>query len=126
MKEQGLTINKLGLKVEHLTGMLTMIDAAAITGKIAKTLLIDIIKTGNSPEALVKEKGLEQISDTGEIEKAIDIVILENQKIVSDFKNGRDNAIMALMGKVMAKTKGKADPKKVNEVLREKLKRVKQ
>ena len=48
-------------------------------------------------------------------------MILENQKIVSDFKNGRDNAIMALMGKVMAKTKGKADPKKVNEILREKL-----
>ena len=121
MKEQGLTINELGLKVEHLTGMLRMIDAATITGKVAKTLLNNIIKTGTSPEALVKEKGLEQISDTGEIEKAIDSAILENQKMVSDFKGGRDNAIMALVGKVMAKTKGKANPKKVNEILREKL-----
>ncbi|MDP8230214.1 MAG: Asp-tRNA(Asn)/Glu-tRNA(Gln) amidotransferase subunit GatB [Candidatus Gorgyraea atricola] len=121
MKERNLTIGKLSLKVEHLTGMLKMIDSGAITGKVAKTLLIDMIESAKDPAALVKEKGLEQISDQGAIEKAIDEVIAENAKIVNDFKSGKENAIMALVGKVMAKTKGKADPKKVNEILRNKL-----
>ena len=72
--------------------------------------------------ALVKEKGLEQISEEGEIEKAIEEVIAENPKIVDDFKGGKSNAIMALVGKVMAKTKGKANARSVNEILRKLLK----
>lgn len=122
MSENVLSINDLGLKTEHLAGMLKMIDEAIISGKIAKTLLIEMIKTGKNARSLVKEKNLEQISDEGIIQKTIDEVISENQKIVDDFRGGKENAVMALMGKVMAKTKGKANPKKVNEVLRKKLK----
>ncbi|MBU1146900.1 MAG: Asp-tRNA(Asn)/Glu-tRNA(Gln) amidotransferase subunit GatB [Candidatus Omnitrophica bacterium] len=121
MKEKNLTIGKLNLKVEHLTGMLKMIDSGTITGKVAKTLLIDVIENAKDPAALVKEKGLEQISDHGAIEKTVDEVIAENVKIANDFKGGKENALMALVGKVMAKTKGKANPKKVNEILRNKL-----
>ncbi|MFC1621705.1 Asp-tRNA(Asn)/Glu-tRNA(Gln) amidotransferase subunit GatB [Candidatus Omnitrophota bacterium] len=122
MKEKNVTIDKLGLKVEHLAGMLKMIDSGAITGKVAKTLLVDMIESAKDPATLVKEKGLEQISDHSAIEKVIDEVISENAKIANDFKSGKQNAIMALVGKVMAKTKGKANPKKVNEILRLKLK----
>ena len=96
-----------------------------MTAPIAKTLFIEVIQTGKDPEALVKEKGLEQISDTGLIESEIGRVIAENPKSVEDFKNGKDNAIMFLVGKVMQKTKGRANPNKVNEMLREKLKGVK-
>ncbi len=122
MKEYNLSIKDLNLKPEHLSGMLKMIDSGVITGKIAKTLLIEIIQTGRDPEKLIKEKGLEQISDVNLIEDAVMQVITENPKIVSDFKGGKENAIMALVGKVMQKTKGKANPNKVNEMLREKLK----
>ncbi len=122
MREHSLMIDNLSLKTEHLTGMLKMIDDGVISGKIAKSLLIEMIKTQKDAPSLVKEKGLEQISDEGAIEKAVDEVISENQKIVSDFKGGKENAVMALMGKVMAKTKGKANPKKVNEILKKKLK----
>ncbi|MBU1006313.1 MAG: Asp-tRNA(Asn)/Glu-tRNA(Gln) amidotransferase GatCAB subunit B, partial [Candidatus Omnitrophica bacterium] len=121
MKEKNLTVTGLGLKPEHLSDMLKMIDSSLISGKTAKTLLVEMIETHKSPEALVKEKGLEQISDEGAIEKAIAEVMSENQKIVNDFKGGKSNAIMALVGKVMAKTKGKANPGKVNELLRKKL-----
>jgi aspartyl-tRNA(Asn)/glutamyl-tRNA(Gln) amidotransferase subunit B len=99
-----------------------MIDGGVITGKVAKTLLIEIIQTGKDPEKLVKEKGLEQISDVNLLETAINQAISENPKSAEDFKGGKDNAVMFLVGKVMQKTKGRADPNKVNEMLREKLK----
>jgi aspartyl-tRNA(Asn)/glutamyl-tRNA(Gln) amidotransferase subunit B len=102
--------------------MLKMIDSGIINGKTAKTLLIEIIQTGKDPEKLVKEKGLEQISDLSLLENAIDQAIAENQKSAEDFRNGKENAVMFLVGKVMQKTKGKANPGKVNELLREKLK----
>ena len=122
IKEKDVSIKDLNLKPESLSAMLKMIDSGVITGKIAKTLLIEIIQTGKDPEKLVKEKGLEQISDAGSLEKAISEVVSENQKTVNDFKGGKDNAIMSLVGKVMQKTKGRANPNKVNEMLREKLK----
>jgi aspartyl-tRNA(Asn)/glutamyl-tRNA(Gln) amidotransferase subunit B len=121
IKDKDLSINRLGLKTEYLAGMLYMIDKGTISGKIAKTLLIDMIQTGRDPMSLVREKGLEQISDEGRLEQAIDQVVSENIKIVEDFKGGKANAITALMGKVMAKTKGRANPGKVNEILSRKL-----
>jgi aspartyl-tRNA(Asn)/glutamyl-tRNA(Gln) amidotransferase subunit B len=122
MKDNNVLIKDLNLKPEHLSSMLKMIDSNIITGKIAKTLLIEVVQTGKDPEKLVKEKGLEQISDISLLEAATGSVIAENPKSVEDFKNGKDNAIMFLVGKVMQKTKGRANPNKVNEMLREKLK----
>lgn len=125
IKENSVSIKDLNLKPERLSDMLKMIDSGVITGKIAKTLLIEVIKTGIDPRKLVKAKGLEQISDNNLLENAISETIAENQKSVNDFKNGKDNAVMFLVGRVMQKTKGRANPNKVNEMLREKLKGVK-
>jgi len=122
MKDNNILIKDLNLKPDQLSGMLKMIDSGVITGKVAKALLIEIIQTGRAPEKLVKEKGLEQISDVNLLETAISQAISENPKSVEDFKGGKDNAVMFLMGKVMQKTKGRANPNKVNEMLREKLK----
>jgi len=122
MKENNLSIKDLNLKPEHLSGMLKMIDGGVITGKVAKTVLIELIQTGKDPEKLVKEKGLEQISDIGLLEAAISQAIAENPKSVEDFKAGKDNAMMFLVGKVMQKTKGRANPSKAVDMLREKLK----
>ena len=88
---------------------------------MAKDILVEMIETGKSPQEIVRQKGLSQISDSEEIEKIVDKVIEENTKSVSDFKNGKEKAIIFLVGQVMAKTKGKANPKMVNEVLRRKL-----
>jgi len=125
MRENNVSIKDFKLEPENLSEMLKMIDKGIITGKVAKTLLIEIIQTGKSPEELVKEKSLEQISDVGFLESTVMQVIVDNQKSVEDFKNGKDNAIMFLVGKVMQKTKGKANPGKVNEMLRDRLKGVK-
>jgi aspartyl-tRNA(Asn)/glutamyl-tRNA(Gln) amidotransferase subunit B len=122
MKDNDILIKDLNLKPSQLSGMLKMIDSGVINGKTAKALLIEIIQTGKDPEKLVKEKGLEQISDINLLEDAINQTIAENQKSAEDFKNGKENAVMFLVGKVMQKTKGRANPNKVNELLREKLK----
>ena len=122
MKDNNILIKDLNLEPGQLSGMLKMIDSGVITGKVAKALLIETIQTGTAPEKLVKEKGLEQISDVNLLEAAISQAISENPNPVEDFKGGKDNAIMFLMGKIMQKTKGRANPNKVNEMLREKLK----
>lgn len=122
MRENAIKIKDLNLKLEHLVGMLRLIDDGLISGKIAKELLIEMIRTSKSPEVLVKEKALEQILDEGFLESVALQVILENPKPVEDFKNGKENSLMFLVGKVMAKTKGKANPSKVNEFLKQKLK----
>jgi aspartyl-tRNA(Asn)/glutamyl-tRNA(Gln) amidotransferase subunit B len=122
MKEKNISAGDLKLKEEHFTDMLKMIDGGIINGKIGKTLLIDMIETGKAPAELVKERGMEQISNDNELEQIIQKVIAENAKSVDDFRKGKENAIMFLVGRVMAMTKGKANPEKVNSVLREKLK----
>jgi len=122
MKNNNLRIMDLNLKAEHLSGMIKMIDSGVITGKVAKELLIEVIQTGKGPEELVREKGLEQISDHGLLDLAINQAIAENPKSAEDFKNGKENAIMFLVGKVMQKTKGRANPGIVNDKLRAKLK----
>ncbi len=120
-KEKGLTADSINLKSEYFAEMLKMIDDGSISGKIAKTVLAEMLDTGKPASAVVKEKGLEQISDEGRIGEVIDRVISENEKIVNDFKSGKENALMALVGRVMGKTRGKANPKKVNDLLRKKL-----
>ncbi|MFA4992245.1 MAG: Asp-tRNA(Asn)/Glu-tRNA(Gln) amidotransferase subunit GatB [Candidatus Omnitrophota bacterium] len=122
MNENNLAIRGLNLKPENLSGMLAMIDSGVISGKIAKTILTEMILTGRDAAAIVREKGLQQISDEKEIEKVIETVLGENEKSVNDYRSGKTGVLMFLVGKVMAKTKGKANPNKVNELLGKKLK----
>jgi Asp-tRNAAsn/Glu-tRNAGln amidotransferase B subunit (PET112 homolog) len=77
---------------------------------------------GTDPEAIIANKGLEQISDEGQIEAAVQKVISENPGVVEQLKSGKEKAIGFLVGQVMAQTKGKANPKMVNELILKKLK----
>ncbi len=122
LNQNNINIRELSLKESHLVDMLKMIDENIISGKIAKELLPEIIRTGRPPQELVSQRGLLQITDTEELERIIEQVISENPKAVEDFKKGKPRATMFLVGKVMEKTKGKANPKLVNEIIEKKLK----
>jgi len=124
LNKRAVSINALGLKPACLAEMLSLIDEGAITGKIAKALLQDMIETGKGPRELVKAKGLSQISDTGELTKIIDKVIALNSKPVLDYKKGKTTAITFLVGQVMKETKGKANPGVVNKMLKERMERL--
>ena len=78
-------------------------------------------RSGSAPEAVVEEKGLKQISDSGEIEALVDKVLADNPDQVQTFLGGKDKVLGFFVGRIMKATKGKANPQLVNDLLREKL-----
>ena len=114
-------IKQLNLSVGRLVEMLKMIDSGVISGKIAKDVLAGMIDTGKPAAAIVKEKGLEQISDDKVIENAADNVLRENPKAVEDYRSGKATALTFLVGQLMRHTKGKANPAIANKILIKKL-----
>ena len=116
-----LTIRSWPIPPEHLSGMVRMIDEGKISGKMAKGLFEEMLATGKSPEEIVQEKGLAQVSDTGAIESAVDEVLAANGQQVTDYRGGKEKVFGFLVGQVMKLTQGKANPQLVNEVLRRKL-----
>ncbi len=121
LNDNRIEFGSLGLNPEYLAKMLKMIDSSLISSKIGKTLLVDMIMSGKDPDALVKEKGLVQISDSGELEKIIDEVLGANTENVASYKAGKTGLLGSFVGQVMKKTQGKANPKLVNEILLKKL-----
>ncbi|MFH1540914.1 MAG: Asp-tRNA(Asn)/Glu-tRNA(Gln) amidotransferase subunit GatB [Elusimicrobiota bacterium] len=106
---------------KNLAEMIKLISDGTISGKIAKTVFEQMFKNGKSASEIIKEQGLVQISDEKEIEKLVDEVIAENQKAVAEFKLGKQQAIGSLIGAIMKKSGGKANPKIANEILKKKL-----
>ena len=106
---------------EELCMMLEMIASGRISTKIAKTVFEEMFENGSGPEEIIKEKGLEQISDSGELESIIDEVISSNPGPVQQYREGTKKAIGFLIGQVMARTKGKANPGLVNDIMSKKL-----
>jgi len=92
-----------------------------INSKQAKEVFLKMIAEGKSPAALVKELGLAQVSDVGQLEAFCDEAIAANPKSVADFKAGKQNAVNALKGQVMKLSKGTANPQLVGEILVKKL-----
>ena len=109
------------LTPEGLAELCRLIDKGIISGKIGKTILEEMAVTGKSPETLVKEHGLFQISDEQELIAVIDEVIAEQPKAGEDFRKGNEKTLSFLVGQVMKKTKGKANPEAVNRLIRERL-----
>ncbi|MFH1014434.1 MAG: Asp-tRNA(Asn)/Glu-tRNA(Gln) amidotransferase subunit GatB [Nitrospirota bacterium] len=122
LKEEDKEINETLLAPKHLVSLLSLIDAGSTSSTMAKTTILDeVFKSGKMPEVIVKEKGLIQISDSSEIEKAVDEVISKNPKEVERFKAGDEKLLGFFVGQIMKLTKGKANPQIVNEMLKKKL-----
>lgn len=120
LKELGIEISEAKIKPEHFIDMLKLIDEGEISGKIAKKVLNEIVRTGESPREIIQKENLIKISDKAKILKIIDKVFEEFPKAVQDAKTDQ-NAINYLVGQVMNKTKGKADPGITNKLIRKKL-----
>ncbi|MBF0486647.1 MAG: Asp-tRNA(Asn)/Glu-tRNA(Gln) amidotransferase subunit GatB [Nitrospirae bacterium] len=102
----------------HLNGLIKLVADGTINLKTAKIVFEDMFNTGKSAEELVKEKGLVQISDVGQLETTVEAVITENPNETARYKAGETKLTGFFVGEVMKKTKGKANPKAVNEILR--------
>jgi aspartyl-tRNA(Asn)/glutamyl-tRNA(Gln) amidotransferase subunit B len=122
LKRDEREIDHCPVTPKHLTEMLSMMKEGTISGKIAKDVFEEMYRTGEHPEKIVRDKGWIQILDEGEIEKAIDKAMEANPKQVEDYRKGREKIFGFFVGEVMKQTKGKANPKMVNELLKKKLK----
>ena len=118
LKAQNLSISDAKLNPVNLGKLVKLIENGKITGKIAKDIFADVYEGNLDPEKVVQERGLEVIEDTAELEKIIQGVLDRNAQMVADFKGGKEKAIGGLIGQVMGATKGTANPKSVNEIMR--------
>ena len=117
----GTTINDCPIPAEALNELVTLIDSGKISGKQGKEVFAEMFASGKSAGVIVKEKGIEQLSDTSVIEKICDEVIVANPKPAADFKAGNAASLNFLKGRVMKLSKGKANPQMVGEILERKL-----
>lgn len=123
INDSKISVEDFPVKPESLGKLIKMIEENTISGKIAKEIFPEMISTGKLPEQIVAEKNLVQISDTSEIESAVEKIIDANPKDVQEFLAGKEKVLGFLVGQVMKETRGKANPKIVNDILLNKLKR---
>jgi len=114
-------IDSFIINPSKLAVLLKLIDNNTISGKIAKTVFEEMVKTGQQAEIIIKEKGLKQVTDQSEIEAMIEKIIEKNKQSVEDYKNGKEKALKFLVGQVMKESRGKANPQIVNQTLLKKL-----
>jgi len=119
--EAGIDIGKSKIAPEQIAGLVTLVDSGAISGKQGKAVLGEMFATGKDPDVVTEEKGLRQVSDQGELEAAVDEVIAENADAADKVRAGNMGTIGFLVGQVMKKTRGQANPQMVNELLARKL-----
>lgn len=122
LKETDKTIEAQPISSEHLAELIILIDKGTISGKIAKTVFADMWAGAGAPEAIIKTKGLVQISDDSAIEKLVDDVIQANSAQVADYRSGKDKLFGYFVGQIMKASKGQANPDAVNKILIKKLK----
>ena len=121
LKEEKISINESKLTVENFAKLLDLLKKGTISNNIAKSLVIDILKTGKDAQALVEEKGLSVISDESSILPIIQKIITDNQEQVAAYKGGKDKLFGFFVGQAMKETKGRANPQLLNKLLKEEL-----
>jgi aspartyl-tRNA(Asn)/glutamyl-tRNA(Gln) amidotransferase subunit B len=121
LNAKGLDITNSPVTPDHLTGLLELLDADLISGKIAKTVFETMAATGKSAKTIVEEKGLVQVSDASAIDPIVDTIIADHPDEVERYRGGQKKLIGFFVGLVMKETKGQANPKIVNEILRKNL-----
>ena len=121
LNEAGIELHESKIAPAQLAGLVKLIDSGRVSGKQAKLILQGMFESGSDAEAVAAEKGLEQVSDEGAIEAVVDEVIAENADAAEKVRAGQMNTLGFLVGQVMKKSGGKANPGVVNELLRKKL-----
>lgn len=118
LKEKELTMENLPMTPRQLSELLKLVKDNTISGTIGKKVLEEMFNTGKNPEDIVKEQGLAQMSDTGELEAIIEKIVADNPKSLEDIGAGNEKAYGFLTGQVMKATKGQANPQVANEIIR--------
>ena len=119
LKENHIEITDTKLTPENLVELIGLIEKGTISNNIGKQILIDMLQTGEKASAIVEKKGLSQITDVDAIRKMVEEVVANNPNQVEQYKSGKTNILGFFVGQIMKATKGRANPKTVNEILLE-------
>jgi len=121
LNNTGTAIGASPVSPERLATLLRMVEQGTVSLKVARDIFPEMYRTGKAPEQIVQEKGLTQVSDEGALSQVIDDVLAKNPAQVAQFKQGKQQVLGFLVGQVMKSSGGKANPGKVNELLKHKL-----
>jgi aspartyl-tRNA(Asn)/glutamyl-tRNA(Gln) amidotransferase subunit B len=121
LNKAGLDLADSPVSADALGGLMDLLGDGTISGRIAKDVFAEMLETGKDAAAIVEEKGLKQVSDTGAIEAIVDAVLAENQDKVAEYRGGKDKLFGFFVGQTMKRSGGKANPGMVNELLKAKL-----
>ena len=121
LNKDNLSILETKVDSINLGNLLSRIEDSTISGKIAKEVFEEMWNSEKSPDEIIQEKGLKQVTDSSEIEKIVNQVLEQNQSQLEHYKAGKDKLFGFFVGQVMKISKGKANPKQVNKILKEKL-----
>ena len=121
LKESGREIEQVALTPASIAKLVELVEGGRVTAASARPLIAELMEHGGDVEALVRERGLEAVSDTGLLESAADAAIAAHADVAAQVRAGEDKGLNFLMGQVMKRTQGKADPKAVREILTRKL-----
>lgn len=121
LNSSGTPVAASPVSPERFVGLLKLVDNGTISLKVARDLFPELYASGKTPEQLVQEKGLTQVSDEGALETIIDDVMAKNPAQLAQYRSGKDQVLGFFVGQVMKASGGKANPGKVNELLREML-----
>jgi aspartyl-tRNA(Asn)/glutamyl-tRNA(Gln) amidotransferase subunit B len=122
LNRNDMSIRTSKIMPEDFVEILKMVDEGEVTGKAAKNILQEYVKTGKSPRKIVEKKGITVIENMEEIEKLVDVILKKNQKAVKDYKTGNKKTLQFLIGEVMKISKGKIPPQKTKDFILKKVK----
>ena len=123
IKENNLEVSSLNEKTKEITDLLKLVSDDVISNKAGKEILPKVLNGQGKPSDIVKELGLEQVSDSGELEKIIDEALIGEEENISKFQGGSDRVLGYFVGKCLKATKGKGNPKLINKILLERFKK---
>ncbi len=118
LKEEKLELNETKLTPENLAELISLIEKGTISNNIGKQIIVEMMQTGKEASKIVEEKGLSQISDEGAIKEIVQRIVEANPAQVEAYRNGKTNLLGFFVGQIMKETKGRANPKTVNELLK--------
>ncbi len=125
VNERSAKIRNFSVKPQSLSRMIDLINDGTISTKIAKVVFEGMLESGESPDSIIERKGLKQVSDESEIEKAVNEVLQSNPEELKRYLGGKDKLFGFFVGEIMKKTRGKANPKILNQLLKQKLEKFK-
>jgi len=117
LNASGARLRDTKVTPENFAELLALVFEHKVNSSAAQVILGKVFETGDDPRSIMGQEGLEQVSDSAELDALIAKAIAENPSVVTDYKGGKENAIMFLVGSVMKESKGKANPQMVKEML---------